>query len=286
MNLKNTKAEFYCPSETQLDTAFKRTTHLAISAHQDDVEIMAYDGILKCFGKNDKWFTAVVVTNGAGSARNGLYKNYTDEQMCHIRNFEQKKAACVGEYSALALLNYESSDVKNPLNKDIIEDIKAIIIEARPQVVYTHNLADKHDTHLGTTVKVIEALRELPEEVLPQNLYGCEVWRGLDWLNDEDKIVFDVSEHPNIASSVLGVFDSQICGGKRYDLAAIGRRLANATFLASHETDNATQVTYAIDLMPLVKDKKMDICEYIMEYLDRFKADVSSRINKLIPFSN
>ena len=30
---------------------------------------------------------------------------------------------------------------------------------------------------------------------------------------------------------------SQICGGKRYDLATLGRRLANATYAESHGTD-------------------------------------------------
>ena len=30
---------------------------------------MAYHGVAECFGRKDKWFTGVVVTNGAGSPR-------------------------------------------------------------------------------------------------------------------------------------------------------------------------------------------------------------------------
>jgi len=266
------------PDNTTIGEAMKKTTHLAISAHQDDIEIMAYDGIGQCFGRNDKWFMAVVVTNGAGSARNGLYADYTDEKMRQVRKVEQKKAAFVGEYSALALLDYSSSEVKNHSNMDIVNEIKELILAARPEVVYTHNLADKHDTHLGTAMKVIKALRELPEEVLPEKVYGCEVWRNLDWVNDEEKVVFDVSSHPNIASAVLEVFDSQICGGKRYDLATAGRRLGNATYYASHETDASSALSYAMDLTPLIKDKSMNICEYITGYIDRFKADVKIKL--------
>ena len=282
MHLKNNGAEFFIPDGMPVDEAVGRTTHLAISAHQDDIEIMAYDGIGKCFGRDDQWFMAVVVTNGAGSPRNGLYADYTDERMQQVRKVEQKKAAFVGEYSALALMDYSSSSVKDPQNDDIVEELKQIILASRPEVIYTHNLADKHDTHIGTVVKVIRALRELPEEDLPDKVYGCEVWRNLDWMNDEEKVMFDVSAHPNIAAAVVEVFDSQICGGKRYDLATMGRRLGNATYSASHGTDEATALSYAMDLTPLIKDKTMDIRIYTTEYIDRFKADVYDRLNKAI----
>ncbi len=282
MKLKNRGAEFYIPDNRQPDEAISRTTHMAIAAHQDDIEFMAQDGILECFGKEDKWFYSVVVTNGAGSPRNGLYEEYTDEQMQAVRKLEQKKAAFIGEYGALALLDYPSGEVKDPKNTELVNELKDMIYAARPKVIYTHNLADKHDTHLGVAVKVIRAIRELPAEVQPEKLYGCEVWRSLDWVNDEEKLVFDVSAHPNIAASLLGVFDSQICGGKRYDLATTGRRLANATYYASHGTDMASSLMYAMDLTPLLQNPSLDIRDYISGYIDRFKADVKDRLSKVL----
>jgi LmbE family N-acetylglucosaminyl deacetylase len=118
MKLKNTGAEFYIPDNINPEDAVKRTTHMAISAHQDDIEIMALDGILKCIYKDDLWFFAAVVTDGAGSPRNGPYKNFTDLEMKTIRKNEQKKAAFVGEYGALALLDYKSADAKDSGNTD------------------------------------------------------------------------------------------------------------------------------------------------------------------------
>lgn len=282
MKLKQQGAEIYIPDQTDPEAAWKRTTHMAISAHQDDIEIMAYDGISRCFGRDDEWFTAVVVTNGAGSPRNGLYADYTDERMQRVRKVEQKKAAFVGEYSALALMNYSSSAVKDPSGSDVVNELRDLILAARPRVIYTHNLADKHDTHVATGTKVIRALRMLPEEALPEKVYGCEVWRNLDWMADEEKEAFDVSAHPNIAAAVLGVFDSQICGGKRYDLAAEGRRLGNATFYASHGTDEASALSYAMDLTPLIKSKDMDIAEYVMGCIERFKTDVENKLKKFL----
>jgi hypothetical protein len=37
-----------------------------------------------------------------------------------------------------------------------------------------------------------------------------------------------------------------------------------------------------MDLTPLIKDSTMVIGDYVAEYIDRFKADVLSRINKAI----
>ena len=71
----------YIPDGTEEKKAIVRTTHLAISAHQDDIEFMAYAPIAECFGKADKWFSGIVVTDGAGSPRSGLYADYTDEEM-------------------------------------------------------------------------------------------------------------------------------------------------------------------------------------------------------------
>ena len=167
-----------------------------------------------------------------------------------------------------------------PKTATVVGDLKRIIAATKPQVIYTHNLADKHDTHVAVTLRVIQALRDLPAEARPQHLYGCEVWRNLDWLNDDDKVIFNVDGHENLATSLVGLFDSQVAGGKRYDLATMGRRRANATYLASHGVDESTSLIFAIDLTP-VMDPKVDVKEYTLGYIDRFAKEVSTRLAKL-----
>jgi len=268
--------EIHIPSGINKTEALQRTTHLAIAAHHDDIEIMAYDGILKCFGQPDKHFTGVVTTDGAGSPRSGIYADCTDEDMQKIRKIEQKKAAIVGDYSSQIFLDYPSAPVKSREDRAVIEDFKKIITETQPEYIYTHNLADKHDTHIGVVLKVIAALREL--DYKPKGVYGCEVWRGLDWLDDTDKVKFDVQGRPNLENALLGVFDSQIAGGKRYDLASVGRRLANATYAESHGVDDTTSLIYAMDLTPLVEDKSLDVTEFAAAHIEKFKNDVKNRI--------
>jgi LmbE family N-acetylglucosaminyl deacetylase len=275
-------ATTFVPDGLPIDEALPRTTHLGIGAHQDDLEIIALEGILQCFQRQDKWFTGVVVTNGSGSSRIGLYADYTDEDMRRVRVKEQIKAAFVGEYAAQILLDYPSFAVKDSANASPVQDLVQIIRAARPEVVYTHNLADKHPTHVGVTLKVITAMRSLPEAERPQHVYGCEVWRDLDWMVDSDKVLFDVSGQEGLQMALVGLFDSQISGGKRYDLATMGRRRANATYLESHESDTTTGLIFGMDLTPLVQDPSKDIAAYVQEHITRFADDVRARISGLL----
>ena len=70
-------------------------------------------------------------------------------------------------------------------------------------------------------------------------------------------MTFDLSAHESLQAALIGVFDSQICGGKRYDLATQGRRRAHATYAASHVAASAS---------------------FIRAVLDRFRADVEARV--------
>jgi LmbE family N-acetylglucosaminyl deacetylase len=277
----NDKTSIFIPDGTDLNKALQRTTMLCIAAHQDDTEIMAYNAIAEAYGEPDKWFTSVIVTDGGGSPRDGIYANYTDVEMKAVRVLEQNAAAVVGNYSAQIQLGYNSAAVKTQANDALKTDLMNIISKCRPQIVYTHNLADKHDTHVAVALHTLRAIRELPDDIRPEKLYGMEVWRSLDWLPDKDKAVFDASGHENLSSALLGVFDSQICGGKRYDLAALGRRRANATFLADHAVDKMNAATYGIDMTELLVNPGFSPEEFIIKYVEMFKADISERISRL-----
>jgi len=261
-------------------TDLARTTDLCIAAHQDDIEIMAFAPIIACYGKADKHFTGVCVTDGGGAPRSGIYADYSDDDMKVIRAIEQNQAADVGKYAAQVQLAWPSSGVKAADSPDLVRELRDIILACKAETLYTHNLADKHDTHVAVTLQVIRALRSIPVEQRPKRVISMEVWRSLDWLNDEDKVAQNTGEHPNVAATLLGVYDSQIAGGKRYDLASIGRRLANATFFASHDVDDTDSMSYGLDITDLV-NSDAEPAAYIQAYIDKFAQDVRERIGKL-----
>jgi len=279
MKLQCPSAKIFVPDGISESEALKRITHLGIGAHQDDLEFMAFHGILECYHSRDLWFGGVTCTNGGGSSRIGPYGQFTDAEMMTVRQEEQNTAATVGHYGVMIQLNVPSSAVKSSSDPLVKNDLKEILAATRPQIVYTHNLADKHDTHIGVVVATILAIRELPADQRPQKVIGSEIWRGLDWMNDSLKVVMDVSQHENLAAAVNGVFDSQIAGGKRYDLATLGRRQANATFFESHATDKATHVIFGMDLTPLVADPSLDIIAFVTGHIQAFENDVRKKLS-------
>src|SRR5688500_12400422 len=107
-------SEVFVPDGIGENDALARTTDLGVVAHPDDLEILAQPGILECFGRQDRWFCGVVVTDGAGSPRSGPYADVSDRDMVEIRRHEQRKAAVVGEYGAAVMVGVPSAEVKDP----------------------------------------------------------------------------------------------------------------------------------------------------------------------------
>jgi LmbE family N-acetylglucosaminyl deacetylase len=276
----NPLARLVTPDGKTGPDAISRTTHLGIGAHQDDLEFMAFHGILSCYDRADRWFGGVTITDGRGSSRAGKFKDWTDDQIAAERIREQEAAAVIGQYSFIAQLGFGSSAVRDAQQSAVRDDLRRIIETSRPEVVYLHNLADKHDTHVGCALRCIEAMRQMPKSERPKMVYGCEVWRDLDWLVDSEKTPMPISAHPELARTLNEVFATQIAGGKRYDLAVLGRRTANATFSNAHSTDQESAMQWAMDLTPLIQDDSLDPVAYTVGFIDRLKADVTTRIRK------
>lgn len=274
----NPLAEVYVPEGIDPLEALRQTTHLAVGAHPDDVEIMAQHGILACYQQSNRHFTAVILTNGSGSPRSGSYTATTNDDLVLLRREEQLRAAEIGAYSAVVLLNYDSAAIKGDTNQPI-DDLVKLFTLANPEILYTHQPFDRHPTHVAACVRVLTASRRQPAAARPKKVYGCEVWRSLDWVDEPERISLDVSGHEELRRALLQVYSSQIAGGKRYDLAVIGRQQANATFNSSHTTDATQAVSYALDLLPLISEG--DLETYIKLLIDRFNEHTTEILRRV-----
>ena len=269
----------HIPDRSALPDALTRTTHLAIGAHQDDLEFMAYHGIISCYQEPSNWFTGITCTDGGGSPRTGPFADHSDAAMKDLRHREQNQAADLGHYAAQYQLGHSSSHLKSPSGQsDLRDQLATLLQQTTPHTVYTHNPADKHATHLAVFTATIAALRSLPKEQQPTTFLGCEVWRDLDWVPDTHKVSLDVSPHPDLATRLNQVFQSQIAGGKNYHHAIIGRRTAHATFSNPHTSDTATQLIFALDLMPLLEDPALSPTTFISQLIDEFKNEVDQQL--------
>jgi LmbE family N-acetylglucosaminyl deacetylase len=267
-------AQVYVPDGIDEQQALQRCTHMGVGAHQDDLEIMAFHGVLECIDSSDNWFCGVTCTSGVGGPRKEGFEDLAPGEVGALRNEEQNKAADLGCYGAMVQLNHSSSDVKGGDKSNVIADLYEVLCRVQPAVVYTHNPADKHDTHVGVMIATLQAIRKMRPEKRPERLYGCEVWRDLDWLNDKEKICLDVSGHDELAADLINCHGSQVTTAKRYDLATIGRRRANATYSDSHSNTPEEFVTYAMDLSPLIQDDTMSLQDFVAAKLQLFEESV------------
>ena len=80
---------------------------------------------------------------------------------------------------------------------------------------------------------------------------------------------------------MLKAFDSQVTGGKRYDLAALGRRAAHATFHTSHATDRVEGITWAMDLTPLVQNETLQPLDFTLKHVDGLRSDIETQLREL-----
>ena len=228
LKLSRPAAEVFIPDGTSWEAACTRVTHLVVAAHADDVEIMAWHALLHA-----ERLAAVIVTDGRDSP---------------TRLLEQKQAASLGHYAAVIWLDHASPDVKQPAYPALASDLNAVLSAVRARWVYTHNLADRHDTHVAVALHTVRALRANPSSV--ERVLGCEVWRALDWLQPQDKVTLDVSHLEGRVMPLIGAFDSQIAA-KRYDM----------------------------DLTPLVRDPTLDIARWTLQFVERFAKDVEARLS-------
>jgi LmbE family N-acetylglucosaminyl deacetylase len=268
----NLMSRCFVPDATPLPSALARTTHLAIGAHPDDLEFMAYHGIATCFEESDRWFTGVTCCDGAGSVQ----QEKKSDDLVATRHAEQLQAARLGKYGAIFQLGYSSETVKEKPSPTLTTELVEILLQCQPEVLYAHNPADSHPTHLAVLAATVAAVRQLPKDRQPDKFFGCEVWRDLDWLPTRHKIALDVSDRLKLARGLNNCFRSQMIGGKNYAKAVEGRRRAHATFYDSHSADEASHLSYALDLMPLLHDENRTLSDYMEKILQEFQEEVLS----------
>lgn len=252
-----------------LEDILPRVTHVAIGAHPDDLEFMAGHAVVECFEKLDRRFLGIVACSGA-----------KDEETARVRWEEQCEAARLGKYAAVISFGLESTPLKQGVTKDFEKQLHPLFRAglSRP-VLYTHNPFDKHDTHVGVMRAVIKTLRALPLSQRPEHFFGCEVWRGLDWLPPSRKVLLDVTGGEHLLMDLMKVYRSQIAE-KAYDEATMGRKRANATYLDAYSGDSMKFCEYAVDMTELLAADGPTLEAWTKAILDEFAEDVRERLLK------
>ena len=224
-----------------------------IGAHQDDAEI---GGGIFHPDVDLSLAAVVVVTDGAGvPVPDDLKDTIKPEQIPGVRCDEQLLAGEICGCRAVACLNLPSklAKVYDPDGPAAVTIRK--MLQVKPfKLVATHNPFDRHATHVGVGVHVINELRKLAPDKLPTRAIGIEVWGSLDTFPASGLQIVPIQASIELQLAAISAF--QIANkGKNYPWAAVGRRLQNVTMAESHSVDPAGAVTacHFWDLLPMVQ---------------------------------
>lgn len=287
MNMQDIRSRKFIPADMGLDEATDsaRGGSMGIGACPGDVEIIAIRGIGISLGFLKRRFTGVTVTDGLDAARIEPDKELSDEQMIEERLKEQNIAAALGKYALQHNLLCRSAEIQDPhtaQSRMLVKEIAGIVSKVKPQVIYTHNPFDEHSTRVMVMRAVIEALRSLPYAEQPQELYGCEVWGDLDWLPQGRKKILDVTGFTEIQHSLIGCHDSR--RAEKYGDATLWREFSNAAW-ARPRDPKVEAAVLAVDLMPLLDNPELDICDFANDIQDEFNVGRLSTLAKNLHLS-
>ena len=149
---------------------------------------MAYHGISTCYQEDLAWFGGIVCTDGAGSSRSGPYADYSDAALVACHQKEQMRAADIGQYSFVECLNHGSATLKDP-NAARPASLSSKTGSSKPSPKFAIPTTPPTSTPpMSRFVKPRSKPTPLPPHARPRKLYVREVWRDLDWLNDNEKI--------------------------------------------------------------------------------------------------
>lgn len=273
-------ARIVVPDGTDIDAALARTTDLGVVAHPDDLELSLVGPVLACRNDNQRWFTGVVCTDGAGSVRPQHLAHLDDAEFVAVRADEQVAAAHAAGMSAVVLLGVGSQAVCDPrgdTRQQLITALKDLVAVCAPAVVHTHDPADLHDTHRGVMTAVVDALRGLPNGDRPAGLVGWEGWRSVDWVTPEFAVTCRVDD-ADLATELVRLHASQVAT-KRYDTASRGRRHAHATFADHLAVDGPAELAMGVDLSALLDDAT-NPADAVQVILDAFTRSVTDSLDR------
>jgi LmbE family N-acetylglucosaminyl deacetylase len=248
---------FYSPQGLDPNEARARTRILAIGAHPDDLEFMCLEPIARSLSHGS--FGGLIVSSGSGSIRSPQHAQLSSADYSELRWSEQKEAARIGNYSFVDSLNLDSGPLRSPEGfEELVGKLKNYLLGFELDEIYLHQPFDRHPTHVRSCFAALEALRRLPQPKRPAHVFGCEVWRNIDWIPASKKTLRPLGQKElELQVRLAQVFESQAdpMSAKNYVQALVGRKTANAVFQEGLTRDAGIAQEVYFDLNNWVKSE-------------------------------
>ena len=180
---------------------------LVVAAHPDD-EVLGCGGTIARHVNNGDLVCVVFTADGISARENNNLKQEIQTRM------NQAKAAClVLGVNNIKFLNFPDNKLDTIPLLDIVIALEKIIVEFKPNTVYTHFAGDLNIDHRITYQAVITACRPIPGQTVKQ-IYSFEVLSSTEW---SSSISTSSSFKPQYYVDISNTLDKKIKALRCYD---------------------------------------------------------------------
>lgn len=169
-----------------------------------DLERISSSYINDNFCDGNRCFVGVISRAPHNILGKNLYAGYSDQDMISIRMQEAVKAANIGSYASLYLLNYASlKEEKNFL----LSDYKNLLNNYRPDVIFTFSPFDDDIDHIVSLTVLIEAIKQI-KNYSPKHIFAVNTFGDFGAFNPEGLIHLNLSKQRDLINSLISVYVS------------------------------------------------------------------------------
>lgn len=175
---------------------------LVFCAHSDD-QILGPGGTLAKYAEEGKNIYTVIFSYGEA----GL-PHYKKKNAVEIRVKEAKKAnEIIGGKDVYFFGLKEGKFAEEVKKKDILKKIKRLLLDKRPEKIFTHSPEDAHPDHREVLKTVLDAL---DKSRLKCDVFCFDIWNLLTFRKSRYALMYvDITKTLNKKLKALKVFQSQ-----------------------------------------------------------------------------
>lgn len=175
---------------------------LIFCAHSDD-HILGPGGSIAYYAEKGYSVYSYIFSYGEGS-----HPHLKKKIITQIRVDEAKKADKIVSGAGVNFFGVEDGNfAKSIKKKDIVKILKKIIVEKKPELIFTHSIDDAHPDHKETNKVVLEAVDSLKLDI---SVYVFDLWNPLSFqYRNNPRLAIDIKKHFHKKIDALECFESQ-----------------------------------------------------------------------------